>query len=388
MQLLIPDITIRYLLFLLLLTLPGLPLAGENAIEKSTQPDTSQVDASAWDDFAPPRDEEFDWVQLTSDEWLKGEIISLFNYALRFDSDELGIMDIDWEDIKQIRSAGIKSMLVDSRQAGEEPYIARGRLHVKTDNAVIVDGDNVVVVGRNQLVSIASGTEKESDYWGGNLDFGANIKKGNTDTVDTNLALYIARRTAASRFIIDYRGNFSKASGIETSNNHRANSYYDKFFSRRFFWRTVSVEYYRDTFKNIDQQYSIGTLAGYQVIRNTRTEWEVGGGPGYFYKRSVSTTAGEDPKNTSPFFQLGTRLDVELTSWLDYLLQFRMQFVDSESGGYNHHFLTTLSSDLVGDLDLDVSLIWDRIAKPQTEADGTVPKKDDYQIIVAISYEF
>lgn len=388
MQLFLPYIPVRYLLLLLSLTLPGLPLAMENITEKPTQAETRQVDASAWDDFAPPRDDKFDWVQLTSDEWLKGDIISLFNYSLRFDSDELGVMDIDWEDIKQIRSAGIKSMLVDSRQTGLDPYIARGRLHVKTDQAVIVDGDNVVIVDRDQLVSIASGTQKESDYWAGNLDFGANIKKGNTDTVDSNLAFNVARRTASSRFIIEYRGNFSKASGIETSNNHRANTYYDKFFSRRFFWRTASVGYYRDPFKNIDLQYSIGTLAGYQIVRNTRTEWEVGGGPGYLYKRSVSTTAGEDPESTSPLLLLGTRLDVELTSWLDYLLEFRFQFMNGESGGYTHHFLTTLSSDLVGDLDLDVSLIWDRIAEPQAEADGTVPKKDDYQVIVAISYEF
>jgi hypothetical protein len=388
MQLFLPDITARYLFLLLSLTLPGLLLAADNVSEKSSQPETTQVDASAWDNFAPPRDDKFDWVQLTSEEWLKGEIISLFNYSLRFDSDELGVMDIDWEDIRQIRSAGTKSMLIDSKQAGKEPFIARGKLHVKTANAVIVDGDNVVVVERDQLVSIASGTQKESDYWSGNLDLGANIKKGNTDTVDSNLAFNIARRTAASRFIIDYRGNFSKASGIETSNNHRANSYLDKFFNSRFFWRTIYIEYYRDTFKNIDQQISVGTLAGYEIIRNTSTEWEIGGGPGYFYKRSVSTAAGEDPESTSPFLMLGTRVDIELTSWLDYLLEFRMQFVNTESGGYTHHFLTTLSSDLLGNLDLDVSLIWDRIAEPQTAADGTVPEKDDYQIIVAISYEF
>jgi hypothetical protein len=388
MQLLIPDITGRSLLFLLALILSGLSRADQSVPESATPPGVNEVEANTWDNFAPPRDEKFDWVQLTSQEWLKGEIISLFNYSLRFDSDELGMMDIDWEDIRQIRSAAPKSMLIESRQKDEQPFIAQGILHVKTDKAVIVDGNNVVAVDREQLVSIASGTQKESDYWAGNLDFGANIKKGNADTVDTNLAFNVARRTANSRFIIDYRGNFSEASGIETSNNHRANSYLDKFFNSRFFWRTIYVEYYRDTFKNIDQQISVGTLAGYEIIRNTSTEWEIGGGPGYFYKRSVSTAAGEDPESTSPFLMLGTRVDIELTSWLDYLLEFRMQFVNTESGGYTHHFLTTLSSDLLGDLDLDVSLIWDRIAEPQTAADGTVPEKDDYQIIVAISYEF
>jgi hypothetical protein len=39
-------------------------------------------------------------------------------------------------------------------------------------------------------------------------------------------------------------------------------------------------------------------------------------------------------------------------------------------------------------LDLDVSFVWDRVEKPEPAADGTVPKKDDYQLIVGISYEF
>ena len=44
--------------------------------------------------FVPPRDG-FDWVQLTSDEWLKGELVSLYEGTLEFDSDHLGVLEID-----------------------------------------------------------------------------------------------------------------------------------------------------------------------------------------------------------------------------------------------------------------------------------------------------
>ena len=46
------------------------------------------------------------------------------------------------------------------------------------------------------------------------------------------------------------------------------------------------------------------------------------------------------------------------------------------------------STDLIGDLDLDVSLVWDRTQKPQTRADGTVPEKDDFRLIFGLAYEF
>jgi len=35
---------------------------------------------------APPAPDTFDWIQLTSDEWLKGELIALYDGRLEFDS--------------------------------------------------------------------------------------------------------------------------------------------------------------------------------------------------------------------------------------------------------------------------------------------------------------
>ena len=47
------------------------------------------------DDFVPPVDETFDWIQLTSGEWLKGELKVLYNYKLEFDSDELDLLTFE-----------------------------------------------------------------------------------------------------------------------------------------------------------------------------------------------------------------------------------------------------------------------------------------------------
>ena len=43
---------------------------------------------SAWDKFVPPPDDKFDWLQLNSGEWLKGEFKVLYDYEVEFDSDE------------------------------------------------------------------------------------------------------------------------------------------------------------------------------------------------------------------------------------------------------------------------------------------------------------
>jgi hypothetical protein len=45
----------------------------------------------------PPPPDKFGWIQLTSDEWLKGELVALYDDALEFDSEEMEELTLDWE---------------------------------------------------------------------------------------------------------------------------------------------------------------------------------------------------------------------------------------------------------------------------------------------------
>ena len=49
----------------------------------------------AWDRFVPPPDNRFDWIQLKSGEWLKGDLKAMYNYSLEFESDELDRLELD-----------------------------------------------------------------------------------------------------------------------------------------------------------------------------------------------------------------------------------------------------------------------------------------------------
>ena len=55
----------------------------------------------------PPMPDDFDWVQMTSGEWLKGEIIAMYGDVLEFDSDEFDLQSLDLDDIQQVRSAQV-----------------------------------------------------------------------------------------------------------------------------------------------------------------------------------------------------------------------------------------------------------------------------------------
>ena len=65
-----------------------------------------------------------------------------------------------------------------------------------------------------------------------------------------------------------------------------------------------------------------------------------------------------------------------------------MWFLEEDAGRYQHHVETVLSSDLFGDLDLDISFEWDHTENPQQAEDGSTPKQDDYRLQIGLSYEF
>jgi hypothetical protein len=334
--------------------------------------------------FVPPRDERYDWIQLKSGEWLKGKLTAMYNFSLEFDSDELGLHTFEWKDIKQIRGAGLQRVRIQPGNGKGEPYTVIGTLNLVDDKVTITVGNEVREFDRAQIIAIAEGAK----LWSGKISLGANIQGGNSDLVNSTILANVKRRTARSRFVVDYIGNYSRADGERTSGNNRINSYYDIFMTADLFWRTVFAEYFRDTFKNISDQVSAGTSFGYYLVRTPKTEWEVSGGIGALYKRYVSVEPGADTNHVSPAVGFGTRYDTKLSSWLDYLFDFKITIADRETGRYIQHLLTTLESDLISDLSLDITFIWDRVGVPQPAADGTVPQKDDYQLVVGVAYEF
>jgi hypothetical protein len=331
--------------------------------------------------FEPAADA-YDWIQLTSDEWLKGELITLYDDELTFDSDILGMLSLDWEDIKSFRGRQRHRISIQ----GQAPLA--GRLQIDSDQVKLEIAGETREFPRQYLVAITPTAYRELDNWSADATFGTNIRKGNAETVEYNLLAGIERRTPRSRVNVDYLGNFNEADGEQVANNHRINGTYDLFSGGRFFWRPVISQFYRDPFQNISHQGTLETGLGYELIDNSRTEWLITSGLGGNFIRYQSVEPGEADSDTSPAFSLGTNFETELTSWIDYSFLMHMTFLDDDSGAYQHHLLSTLSTDLIGNFDLDVSFIWDRISKPQQRADGSSPEKDDYRLMIGLGYEF
>jgi putative salt-induced outer membrane protein YdiY len=341
-----------------------------------------------WEAFEPPPDSNFDWLQLTSGEWLKGDFLVLYDYDLEFDSDEMNLQTFDFEDVKRVRTRGMKTVLVQGEGGRRDISILRGMLEIEGDQVILRRAEHDVKIPRSKVISIADGRQRERDYWSGMVSLGINARGGNTKTTDATIMANAKRRTAKTRLNADYLANYSQSGKDETANNQRLSGYYDRFISSRYYWQVAALEFYRDPFSNIDRQYSLSMGWGYTLAHSSRTEWDVNGGAGYQNQQFVSVQVGDEESASSPFFTTGTYFDFEVTKSLDYLFDYNFRLLNKDNGFYTHHMLTKLSFDLFKDFDLDVSLVWDRIEKPQQAADGHYPKKDDYQVIVSLAYDF
>ena len=330
----------------------------------------------------PDTSDGFDWVELNSGEWLKGELKAMYDNEMEFDSDELDVLMLDMADVKQIITGRTQTV----RNEEKEEYA--GTLYINEDTVRVKDAEgNVDEFERSELLGIVEGAPKEINYWSFKLGAGLTIQSGNTDQSDLNLNAKIQRRTAGNRLTLDYLGIITETAGVETANNHRFSGSFDIFLSRKLFLRPVFGEYFKDRFQNIDHRGTVGIGVGYHIKDNSKTEWDVFAGPAFQYTKFVSVQPGESSEASTPAFVAGTDWETELTKWMDANASYTLTLLNERSGTYTHHAVAGLEIELTSIFDLDLSVIWDRIQTPQARADGSIPEQDDFRILLGVSMD-
>ena len=397
------NISISKLVFLYLCLFPSAVLAEEateaesaavavkdaeesHAIIEQVSAATEQDSTNAAKEWIPSA-QNFDWVQLTSNEWLKGEIKGMYKDSLEFDSDKLDLLDIDWADVKILRTHKVNSVNIEGNGA------TSGIMEVTGDSVEIINDYENKTYHRSEIISFAPGGKKERDLWAIKATLSVDLKQGNTDQVDYTAKVNMKRRGSTSRFLMDYIGNISKTNGgdgslVETINNHRLNASYDYYKTRYFFYTPVFAEYFRDPFTNIDSKITLGTGLGYTMIDDGRAELSFSGGPAYVKTKFVSVAVDEDNSESTPAAVLKTNYDFDLTKSIDFIARYNIQIGNKASGGYTHHIILTIENEITGGLDFDTSFIWDRTAHPTQAQDGTTPEPNDYRITFGVSYTY
>ena len=356
---------------------------------------------------APPA-KDYDWMELQSGEWLKGEFKGLYSGDVAFDSDEFNVVTFDLEDVKQIITKGDSVISLNRKM----PSLTALSTHLhknddlnKNENEIIgkilyKEGAFKVVMSdgssksleATDIASIAGGEPKESNYWSASVFLGVDVLTGNSTQTTVTGKAYAERRTALTRFIANYLNTYTKIdNNTTTADNNRFTSSFDLYQTAHFYWRLASVEYLRDPFRNIARRYTYSVGIGYDLVYTPKTNWSVTMGPGYQYTAysdfNTSNPASLKSAET-PLFFLNSRFDTEVTSAIDFIINYNAYFVNKDSGSYTHHAEVALETEIINNFTVDLSIFWDRTQDPVAFEDGTKPKQDDFKSMLAIGYSY
>lgn len=376
----------------------ALPLDSSTEVSQEVEP--TPTDPQEEEEVLPPRDvmappmmtpnqaapaynrNKYDWIRLTSGEWLKGDVLSMRDDKFEFDSDEMDEQDFDWEDIAELRSSRKYTYVLTDRTS-----LIGTALILDKDVVISVNGEDRVLK-RADLMSIVPAGERERDRWDGKMSLGFAFRRGNTEQTDLTYQLFVRRMDALTRVRFDLNGAIGEVEGEQTVNNLRTTLKFDLFVSQRFYVTPLSVTLYHDKFQNIDTQLTPSAGGGYHALKRKKATCDLELGGGYQYTKYASVEAGEDQEKRRGAIIPTVRIETDPLKDVDFDVLYQAGITVPETEDTIMHGEVILSIEITKLFDLDVSWIWDRVQNPQPNEDGTIPKKDDMKLTVGIGIDF
>jgi len=326
----------------------------------------------------------FDWLQLVSGEWIKGNVDRLRDGNLEFDSDKLDTLNIDFDDVRLVHSPQVNTYVFDERTS------ATGRAVISEDQVIVETDEGTKTFPRSELESIIEG-ERERDWWSMKLRFGLTLNKGNTDQLTYDINFNTRREDRLTLLDLNYNSTFGRTDGVRNVNRHLGEFLFNVFLGSRWWVTPAFGQLFNDRFQNIKFRATPAAGAGLHIIDASKVTWDFVTGIGYQYlnyKDASQLTSGSNPQNDG-FIPLFTTADFDITGYIDLTLSWLTNLVFTTIGNTNHTGRADLAIELTKVLDLDIAFLYLRTEQPAPPPDPMAPaiRKNDYQLVVGISLE-
>jgi len=357
------------------------PDQGVAEVEKAIEQVEDDTEAGLPAEFTIEFGDTYDWLRLTSGEWLKGEVHWMREKDIEFDSDKLDLLNFSWSKVNELHSPRINTYVFDGR------LDVTGRAVVTKEHVIIETADGVLTYPRDQLLAILEGAKRERNWWSTKLKVGLSANAGNTNQGQLNGYWNLVRADPRTRSAISYEGTFGYSNNEQNVNRHLGEAGVTVYYSRRLFFSPLTAQLLNDRFQNLKLRATPGAGVGVHVFDTKKVEWDIGGALGYQYSRFLSTAAGvENPQNDG-FISFHTYADFDFTDDVELTIDWLTNVVYTQIGLTNHIGTANFSVEITDIFDLETTFKFFRTERPPPRADGTVPKRNDYQLIVSLSLE-
>ncbi len=357
------------------------PDQGVSEVEKAIEQVEDDTEAGLPAKFTIEFGDTYDWIRLTSGEWLKGEVHWMREKDIEFDSEKLDILTFSWSKVSQLHSPRVNTYVFEGK------IDVVGRAVITKENVIIETADGVLTYPRDQLLAILEGAKRERNWWSTRLSVGFTGNAGNTNQGQLNMGWNLVRRDPRTRSRMSYTGDFAYSNGEQNVNRHLGGVDVLVYYSRRLFFSPASAQFLNDQFQNLKLRATPGAGAGVHVFDTKKVEWDLEGALGYQYIRFLSTAAGVENPQSDGFVGVRTYADFDFTDDVELIIEWTTNVVYTRIGLTNHVGRTTFSVEITDIFGLETTFRFYRTERPPPRADGTVPERNDYQLIVGLALE-
>lgn len=335
-----------------------------------------------------------DWIELETGEWLRGDLHWLRPKGLEagknvnFYSNKLDDLTLSWGSIAGVYSPKIKSYKFKDKST------VSGKAMITKDLVIVETSEGVVTHPRSELASISEGPPRERTWWSTMLSLGFSANAGNTNQGSLTTQWNLARQDGHSLEAVSYNGTVAYTDGELNVNRHLGDLDTALFLWDRFYLIPIDGQLLHDAFQNIKLRATPGAGAGVYVFKKTRQrrkhtnqfEWDMQSGLGYQFLRLISTTAGVDNPQNDGFIMFRTHWKLEfLNDNVELTIDWRSNLVYTSFGRTNHTGTANVSIEITDIFNFVNSFLFLRTRDPEPRSDGTVPKKNDYQVVVSLA---
>ena len=249
-----------------------------------------------------------DQVTLKNGDQLTGSIVSADGKILTLKSEFAGEVKIQWDAIQKITSS--QPLYVTGKDGqvlvGNVKSID-GKLAVDTANSGEVDiAKDVVQSVRSREQQLAYESEidklrhpKLTDFWGGVVDTGLALARGNTETSTFNLSGKAARTTEKDKigvYVLSlYSNNTTAGKSVTTASMVGGGTRYDFNIGDKWF-AFGQVDLLHDRFQHLDLRFAPNGGVGYHLVKSEKNIFDLFAGGGLdkeFFTDSTNHAYGE-----------------------------------------------------------------------------------------------
>lgn len=219
-----------------------------------------------------------DTLVMNNGDRLTGTVVSKQADSLTLATPYAGRITVKWSQVRQLVSDQPVQVILedDTRLTGTLLPTEDGKVRIKAGEVM-----ETAPIALNDVRYINPPTEVTGGVKvRGNINAGANVSSGNTDTEQYHVDAEVVARTLDNRYTVGATFNRSTDDGTETASNATGYGKYDHFLTEKWYAYTNAL-FTRDEFKDLKLRTTLGLGSGYQFHESEALNLSLEGGLTY-----------------------------------------------------------------------------------------------------------